>query len=616
MDAGVGGQLQGISLDSFLQMVQMEKTTCTLKVVSGKKEGLLYILDGDLISAETQGMKNLDAACAIISWDDTIIEIDNTCKKTENEIKQPLMHVLMEGLKLKDEKSSEEPDDGIEATVPSDIPAPEMQPELQTEQQAEQQAEQPDQEEPEIEEPTPAGRDISRQGDEFELHVAPKTEGRRPKLPIILGIVLIAAAAVYFTLLSPGTESLDQIYQDTLAQVELTDDMDEQLQLLQAFISAAGEESQWTAAANQKVTEIKTMRENAAYAEVSARTDNLVTSKEYVQAIGLYKKHLRFFPGSPNTGEIKAEIAKLATLAEQTDYAAVTTARAAGNIDRIDVYRNYIKHHPQSERVAEVKKQISAMEGEYFAYTQKQIAKSAMLEEWVNCSKLVKKYTDIYPDGSNTQKLKKYLPLFEKNQLEYADYEKIMQKAHAAGTDYSKAQKVLEDHLKSFPGTHLSKKIQDQIALYKKMDQETKLSARIAQFESLLLKSEGRFVSNGNGTFTDKSTGLMWCTLDSKSVLDSCLKYESAIAYVKALNTGGHSNWRLPSPDELKTLLKVKPYFPATPSTWLWTSKVLKKYVGEWLIDVTIVTGDNEPSSVNMVKDSRYCGNVRAVRHP
>jgi len=112
VDAGVGGQLQGISLDSFLQMVQMEKTTCTLKVVSGKKEGLLYILNGDLISAETQGMKNLDAACAIISWDDTIIEIDNTCKKTENEINQPLMHVLMEGLKLKDEKSSEKPDDG------------------------------------------------------------------------------------------------------------------------------------------------------------------------------------------------------------------------------------------------------------------------------------------------------------------------------------------------------------------------------------------------------------------------------------------------------------------------------------------------------------------------
>ena len=600
MDDDVGGQLQGISLDAFLQMVQMEKTTCTLKVVSGKKKGRLYILKGDLISAETQGMENFDAACAIISWDETLIEIENTCKKSENEINQPLMHVLMEGLKLKDERSSAAPDDGQEATVPSDTRSPEQQ----------------GQAEPGIETPPPTGRDLSKEGDAFELHVAPKKEGGLPKVPIIVGIVILAAVAVYFTLLSPGTESLDQVYQDTLAQVELNDDIDKQVQLLQAFIRSAGEESEWTAAAHQKITELKTMRENAAYAKVSTRADDLVASKEYIQAVGLYKKHLRLFPDSPNTGEIEAAISKLAALAEQTDYAAVTAASAAGHINRIEAYRNYIKHHPQGEQAAKVKKQISAMEGEYFAYTQKQIAKSAMIEEWANCSKLVTKYTDIYPSGSNTQKLKKYVPLFEKNRLEYADYEKIMKKAQAAGTDYSKAQKILADYLKAYPGTHLSKKIQDQITRYKKMDEETKIEGRIAQLESLLLKSEGRFVSNGNGTFTDKRTGLMWCTLDSRSVLDSCLKYESAAAYIKALNTGGHGDWRLPSPGELKTLLKVKPYFPATPSTWLWTSRILKRYVGEWLIDVTIVNGDNESSSVNMVKDSRYCGNVRAVRRP
>ncbi len=294
----------------------------------------------------------------------------------------------------------------------------------------------------------------------------------------------------------------------------------------------------------------------------------------------------------------------------------MTAASTSGDINRITAYRTYIKNHPQGEQVAKVKKQISDMEGAYFAYTEKQIAKAAMLEEWINCTRLVTKYSDIYPSGPNTQKLKRYLPLFDKNRLEYADYEKIMGKAHAAGTDYSRAQKVLADYLKSFPGTHLAEKIQDQIARYKKMDEETKLNSRTAKLEALLLKSEGRFVSNGNGTFTDKRTGLMWCTLDSKSVLDSCLKYESAAAYIKALNTGGHGDWRLPSPGELKTLLKIKPYFPATPSTWLWTSKILRKYVGEWLIDVTIVTADNKPSSESMVKDSRYCGNVRAVRRP
>ena len=597
MDDDVGGQLQGISLDAFLQMVQMEKTTCTLKVASGEKKGTLYILDGELISAETQDLENLEAAYAIISWDDTIIGIENSCKKSENEINQPLMQVLTEGLKLKDEKSSQAPDNGQEATVPSDSPFVELL----------------SQEEPGS---PPTGSDISEESDEFELHVAPKKKGGLPKVPIIMGIVIIAVAAVYFTVLSPGTESLDQIYQNTLAQVDLTDDIGEQVQLLQAFISSAGEESKWTEAAHRKITELKTMRENTDYREISSRADDLVAAKEFMEAVGLYKEHLRRFPDSPNKGEIRAAIPKLTALGEKTDYAAVTAASAGSTTDRIDAYRTYVKHHPQSEKAAAVEKQFNDMEGEYFAYTEKQIAKSAMLEEWANCTKLVKKYADIYPDGANTQKLRKYLPVFEKNQLEYADYEKIMKKVQAAGTDYSKAQNILTDHLKAFPGTHLSKKIHDQITHYKKMNQEIKLNGRIAQLDSLLLESEGRFVSNGNGTFTDKRTGLMWCALDSKSVLDNCLKYDSAAAYIKALNTGGHRDWRLPSPEELKTLLKVKPYFPATPSTWLWTSKILKKYVGEWLIDVTIVTGDNEPSSKNMVKDSRYCGNVRAVRRP
>lgn len=604
MDAGVGGQLQGISLDSFLQMVQMEKTTCTLKVVSGKREGLLYILKGDLIAAETQDLQNMDAACDIISWDDTVIEIDNSCAKTENEINQPLMHVLMEGLKLKDEKSAAEPDDGEGQTVPSDTPttAPEGEEDQEGAEEQEDSAK-------------PVGRDLSKESEEFELHVAPKKEGGLPKVPIILGIVIIAAAvAAYFVLFSTGSQSPDQIYQDTIAKVDLTDDTKEQIRLLTEFLDTAGDESEWAQAARVKITELKTMQANAAYLEVSSQADALAEAKEYAQAANLYEKHLRSFPGGPNANEIKAAISKLADLAEKTDYAAVKTATASGSINRIDAYRRYLKYHPQGQQTAAVKKLISAMEGEYFDYTEKQIAKSAMLEKWEKCTQQVKKYSEIYPNSPKTTKLKKFLPLFEKNHLAFADYETSVKKAQAAGTDYAQAHKVLSDYLQSFPNTHLASKVEEQIARYKKMDEETKINARIASLDKLLAQSEGRFNSNGDGTFTDKRTGLMWGTLDSKSVLDSCLNYESATTYIKSMNTGGHRNWRLPTPDELKTLLKVKPYFPATPATWLWTSKVLRKYEGEWLIDVTVVTADNSPSPKKMVKDSRLCGNVRAVR--
>jgi len=603
VEAGVGGQLQGISLDSFLQMVQMEKTTCTLKVVSGKKEGLLYILNGDLIAAETQDLQNMDAACAIISWDDTVIEIDNSCAKTENEINQPLMHVLMEGLKLKDEKSADKPDDDEGRTVPSDTTttAPEGE---------------EDQEDAEEQEDADKSTedDSIKEGEEFELHVAPQKKAGLPKVPIILGIVVIAAAAAYFFLSPPGSQSLDQVYQDTIAQVDLTDDTDEQIRLLTAFLNTAGDENEWAQAARLKITELKTMQANAAYIEISSQAEALVEAKEFAKATNLYKKHLKSFPGSPNANEIKATISKLADLAEKTDLAAVKAATASGSVTRIDAYRRYLQHHPQGQQAAEVKNLITAMEGEYFAYTEKQIAKAAMQEEWAECTQQVKKYSEIYPDSPKTQKLKKFLPLFEKNRLEYADYEKALEKAQAAGTDYAQAHRILSDYLQSFPNTHLTSKIEDQIARYKKMDEETKISARTASLEKLLAQSEGRFESNGDGTFIDKRTGLMWSTLDSKSVLDSCLNYESAATYIKSMNTGGHGNWRLPTPDELKTLFKVKPYFPATPATWFWSSQILRRYEGGWLLDVTVVTADSSPTPKKMVKDSRICGNVRAVR--
>jgi hypothetical protein len=550
VDAGVGGQLQGISLDSFLQMVQMEKTTCTLKVVSGKHKGTLYVLDGDLIAATTKTLQNMEAACAIISWDDAVIEIENTCAKSENKINRPLMHVLMEGLKLKDERAAEDDGDDTEATVPSASPS----------------YEKPEEKE------TPAGREISGDVEKPEQHAAPKKKAGLPKIPVIAGIAVLVAAVAYYTLFSAPSKSLDQVYQDLIAKVELTDDIDEQVALLQKFIDSAEKENESTEAAYLKITEIIEIKE--------------------------------------------AERANLQALSEKIAYEAVTAAIKPGDINRVDAYRTYIKNHPHGKQAESVNKLIKEMEEEYFVFIEKQIARSAQIEDWKNCTELVSQYTDIYPDGSNAENLKKIAPLFVKNNLEYADYEKIMARAHSAGTNYSKAQKVLSDYLKSFPNTHLAKKIGAQIDRYKKMAEKAKINTRTAKIESLLLQTKGRFVANGEGTFTDKQTGLMWCTLDSRSVLDGCLDYESAAAYIKDLKTAGYGDWRLPTPAELSALYKEKPWFPATGSSWLWTSKIFKKYTGAWVTNVTIMTADNTPSSKEMVKDSRYCGNVRAVRRP
>lgn len=59
------------------------------------------------------------------------------------------------------------------------------------------------------------------------------------------------------------------------------------------------------------------------------------------------------------------------------------------------------------------------------------------------------------------------------------------------------------------------------------------------------------FVDNGNGTVTDRSSGLMWTKKDS----GRALKWVSALGYCEALKTGGHEDWRLPNVKELQYIV-------------------------------------------------------------
>ena len=67
MEDGLAGQVTGISLPSFLQMSEMEGSTCSLRIRSAEKSGMLHLLDGNLIDAETGELKHKEAAYEIIA---------------------------------------------------------------------------------------------------------------------------------------------------------------------------------------------------------------------------------------------------------------------------------------------------------------------------------------------------------------------------------------------------------------------------------------------------------------------------------------------------------------------------------------------------------------------
>ncbi len=62
------------------------------------------------------------------------------------------------------------------------------------------------------------------------------------------------------------------------------------------------------------------------------------------------------------------------------------------------------------------------------------------------------------------------------------------------------------------------------------------------------------FVDNGDGTITDRATGLIWAQDDSGTGMD----WEAALAWVASLNDErylGHDDWRLPDAKELQSLV-------------------------------------------------------------
>ena len=67
---------------------------------------------------------------------------------------------------------------------------------------------------------------------------------------------------------------------------------------------------------------------------------------------------------------------------------------------------------------------------------------------------------------------------------------------------------------------------------------------------------DGRYVDNGDGTVTDHRTELMWTQKDSYVALGECRNWYKSEKYVSELKTGGYSDWRMPTVEELKTIFE------------------------------------------------------------
>lgn len=109
------GSIRGFTLANFLQAVEMEQKTSTLKITSKHRVGYLHIENGDLIDARTDDKTGEDAALEILCWDNAGIQMQAFSGKKKT-IENALMSILLEAAKIKDD-NEEDSDNPLDEAI-------------------------------------------------------------------------------------------------------------------------------------------------------------------------------------------------------------------------------------------------------------------------------------------------------------------------------------------------------------------------------------------------------------------------------------------------------------------------------------------------------------------
>jgi CheY-like chemotaxis protein len=105
-----GGTLHNVSSGMFLQLVEMEQKTCTIRLEdkSSNKTGILFFKEGELLNARINELQGEDAAYEIFSWDQVNLSIQNGCALKEKRIFSEMQHLILEAARRKDEDEIED----------------------------------------------------------------------------------------------------------------------------------------------------------------------------------------------------------------------------------------------------------------------------------------------------------------------------------------------------------------------------------------------------------------------------------------------------------------------------------------------------------------------------
>jgi len=105
LDAGERGYIRGVTLTSFLQLIEMEGKTCTLLLRKAGRRGYLCFKSGRLVGASAGRFHGVKAAEVISQWEHVEISIDPLCRKEEKDLSVSIAGIILDQVRLQDEAS-------------------------------------------------------------------------------------------------------------------------------------------------------------------------------------------------------------------------------------------------------------------------------------------------------------------------------------------------------------------------------------------------------------------------------------------------------------------------------------------------------------------------------
>lgn len=108
LEARLSGTISGVTVAAFLQLLEMERKTCSLHVKSQGREGRFFLEEGRLVFARTGALTGRAAAYEMVTWHPADLVIDARpapLHSVQERLYEGIQAIVLEAMRLADERS-------------------------------------------------------------------------------------------------------------------------------------------------------------------------------------------------------------------------------------------------------------------------------------------------------------------------------------------------------------------------------------------------------------------------------------------------------------------------------------------------------------------------------